>query len=126
MPQEDPRPAVWVGHVTIGATDVAASTDYWSKLGMRVIVSRDEFAVLELRGGTHLVVTPAEKPIEPGTPAPFDVMVDDIEAARKGYAELGFEPSELSPGRIHTSFTMTDPSGYRVLVNSSHVGDLPV
>ena len=81
---------------------------------------------LELRGGSHLGVTPAEKPIEPGTPAPFDVMVDDIEAARKAYAELGFEPSELSPGRIHTSFTMTDPSGYRVLVNSSHVGDLPV
>lgn len=126
MAKTDERPAVWVGHVMIGATDVRKSTDYWTRLGMRAIVSRDEFAVLELRGGTHLVVQPAEQPIEAGTPAPFDVMVDDIQAARKRYAELGFEPSELTEGRIHSSFTMTDPSGYRVLVNSSHVGDKPV
>ncbi len=126
MAETDERPDVWVGHVLIGATDVKKSADYWTKLGMRVIVSRDQFAVLELRGGTHLIVQPAGQPIEPDTPAPFDVMVDDIQAARKRYAELGFEPSELTEGTIHSSFTMTDPSGYRVLVNSSHVGDLPV
>ena len=49
MAETDERPDVWVGHVLIGATDVKKSTDYWTKLGMRVIVSRDQFAVLERR-----------------------------------------------------------------------------
>ena len=53
-------------------------------------------------------------------------MVDDVVATRKEWAEKGLEPSKLAEGRIHTSFTLVDPTGYRVTVNSSHVGDLPV
>ena len=122
----DERPALWVGHVSLPVRDVKESTDYWVNLGMRHIAGGDRFSVLELRGGTHLVLAASEEPIEPGTPCPFDVMVDDIEAARKGYAEAGLAPSEMTVGRIHSSFTVSDPSGYAVTVNSSHVGDRPV
>ncbi len=123
---EDPRPPVWVGHVVLGVADLEKSKKYWTRLGLRFIASGEGFAVLELRGGTHLVLLPAETPVASGTPAPFDLMVDDLEATRERWAGLGLAPSAIERGRIHASFRVRDPSGYDVTVNSSHVGDRPV
>ena len=119
-------PPVWVGHVILGATDVARSSDYFVKLGMRHIVSGDGFAVLELRGGTHLVLTALEESPPDGSQASFDIMVDDVDAAWKRYHELGFEPSQIEDGNIHRSFKLRDPSGHQLTVNSSHVSEFPV
>ena len=128
MPErfENERPPLWVGHLMLHVNDVDVSCEYWSALGMRFIASGDGFAVLELRGGTHLVLLPAESPVEPGTPVPFDVMVDDIDAAHADYAARGLAPSPLREGRIHRSFRLTDPSGYELTVNSTHASDLPL
>lgn len=125
-PRPDERPAVWVGHVVLKARDLARATDYWEKVGMRLLVSGREVSVLELRGGTHLVLLPSDEPLAEGAPAPFDVMVEDLDAAWKRYGELDFAPSEIERGKIHDSFTMRDPTGYLVTVNSSHVSDKPV
>jgi catechol 2,3-dioxygenase-like lactoylglutathione lyase family enzyme len=125
-PYANERPPLWVGHVMLAARNVPEARAYWQALGMRFIAEGDGFAVLELRGGTHLVIVPAEAPIEPGTPAPFDVMVDDIDSARADYARRGLDPSPMKEGRIHRSFTLRDPSGYLVTVNSSHASDRPV
>ena len=124
--KEDPRPSVWVGHVVLATTDVAKGNDYWVAVGMRPIASGDGFAVLELRGGTHLVLVASDADVSEGTPCPFDVMVEDVDAAHARYEKLGFTPSETSRGEIHDSFTIVDPSGYVVTVNSSHVSDQPV
>jgi hypothetical protein len=53
-------------------------------------------------------------------------MVEDVDAAWKDYAELGFEPSEIEDGEIHRSFKLVDPSGYSFTVNSTHVSEFPV
>ena len=119
-------PPVWVGHVILGATDITRSNEYFVKLGMREIVSGDGFAVLELRGGTHLVLTPLEESLPAGSQASFDIMVEDVDAAWERYQELGFEPSEIEDGTIHRSFKLRDPSGYAITVNSSHVSEFPV
>ena len=99
-------------------SDVARSADFWASLGMREVERNPHVAVLELRGGTHLVLVP-------GTPdtgdAPFDLMVDDLDATHTAWSELGVDVSEISRGRIHNAFTATDPDGYVVTVNSSHV-----
>ncbi|HJY82602.1 MAG TPA: VOC family protein, partial [Candidatus Binatia bacterium] len=79
-------------------------------------------AVLELRGGTHLVLQPTQEPSGGGTKAPFDLMVDDIVVARQQYAELGLEPSVLESGVVHRSFTLPGPDGYVITVTSSHTG----
>ena len=123
---KDPRPEVWVGHVVLPTPDVMRANEYWTAVGMRAITDGDGFAVLELRGGTHLVLVGSDAPIAAGSPCPFDLMVEDIDAAHARYADLGFEPSEMKRGEIHDSFTLVDPSGYLVTVNSSHVSDLPV
>jgi len=120
------RPPVWIGHVVLGATDVARSNDYFVKLGMRPIASGEGFSVLELRGGTHLVLTQLDAAPAPGSAASFDIMVEDVDAAWREYRELGFDPSEISDGTIHRSFTLRDPSGFALTVNSSHVSEHPV
>jgi hypothetical protein len=118
----DQRPLVAVGHVRLPATDVAAAERWLISVGLRPIFADDSLAVLELRGGTHVVVRKAEQRPTTGSAAPFDLMVDDIEAARRDYAAKGLGPSDISRGRIHDSFHLIGPDGYDFTVNSSHAG----
>ena len=118
----DQRPPVAVGHVRLNVVDVGAAARWLETVGLRPIVTRDELAVLELRGGTHVVVRHAEQPPGPGSGAPFDLMVDDIDAARRDYAAKGLGPSEISKGQIHDSFHVPGPDGYDFTITSSHAG----
>ena len=77
----DQRPPVAVGHVRLNCSDVGAAARWLETVGLRPIVTRDELAVLELRGGTHVVVRLADEARAPGTAAPFDLMVDDVDGS---------------------------------------------
>jgi hypothetical protein len=118
----DQRPPVAVGHVRLPATDVSAAEQWLVSVGLRPVFVEDNLAVLELRGGTHVVVRKAEQPPTAGSAAPFDLMVDDIEAARRDYAAKGLGPSDISRGRIHDSFHLAGPDGYDFTITSSHAG----
>ncbi|HUK60317.1 MAG TPA: VOC family protein [Stellaceae bacterium] len=122
----DQRPPVAIGHVFLRASDVAAATEWLTTAGLRRIAGGKSFAVLELRGGTHLVVTKAARPPKKGTEAPFDLMVDDVDAARRAYAKHGFKPTRIKRGTIHDRFTVAGPDGYRFEIVSSHAGKRPV
>ena len=122
----DERPPVAIGHVSLLVSDVRTSTKYFLKLGLRSIHEAEKFTVLELRGGTHLILSTAEEKITPGAKAPFDLMVDDVEFARKKYDDLGMAPSAIKNGKIHSGFTIVDPSGYEITITSSHAGDRAV
>jgi len=114
----DERPSVWVGHVVLSVSDIGRSVQWWTGIGMREIERNEHVAVLELRGGTHLVLVPG--PPNTGD-APFDLMVDDLDATHDAWADLGVDVGDIERGRIHNVFTATDPDGYVVTVNSSHV-----
>ena len=122
----DQRPPVAVGHVRLPVGDVGAAARWLESVGLRPIVTRAELAVLELRGGTHVVVRQAEPPPPPGATAPFDLMVDDIDAAHRAYAAKGLSPSEIRRGRIHDSFDLPGPGGWTFTVNSSHASGKPI
>ena len=122
----DQRPPVAVGHVRLGVSDVGAAARWLERVGLRPIVTMDELAVLELRGGTHVVVRKNEGTPVSGAAAPFDLMVDDIDAMHRGCAEKGLSPSAIRRGQIHDSFTLPGPDGWAFTVNSSHAGDRPV
>lgn len=124
MVEADPRPPVWVGHIQLTTDRLPESHAFMLKLGMRPIAQGDGYAVLELRAGTHLVLL-ARDGIEPG-PAPFDLMVEDLDATHRRLSEQGLSPSEISDGRIHRSFSVRDPSGHVVTFNDSHASDQPV
>jgi hypothetical protein len=122
----DQRPPVAIGHVRLNVSDVGAAARWLETVGLRPIVTMDGLAVLELRGGTHVVVRNAEPPPAPRTGAPFDLMVDDIEAAHRDYAAKGLSPSEIRRGRIHDSFEVAGPSGWTFTINSSHASGKPI
>ena len=114
------RPPVAIGHVSLRVTDIPQATQYFVTLGLRLIHQAQTIAVLELRGGTHLVLRPSAKPIAPGAKAPFDLMVDDLSGARREYGAAGLKPSEIETGMVHRWFTLVGPDGYELTVTSSH------
>lgn len=124
MKSENKRPPVWVGHVALHTDRVAESNQFMQLIGMRLIADGDEFAVLEMRGGTHLVLTSdADSTLVKGS---FDLMVEDLDATHAKFIELGLEPGEIERGQIHDCFGLREPGGTLITFNSSHVGDLPV
>ena len=123
---KDERPPVAVGHVSLNVTDLARATTYFKAVGMRSVHEGDPITVLELRGGTHLILRAGAEPVANGAKAPFDLMVDDIDRTRDAYAAKGLAPSETKRGTIHDWFTITDPDGYEFTVTSSHASGLPV
>lgn len=120
--KQDRRPPVAVGHVFFATTDVAAAARWFETVGLRAIAGDEDFAVLELRGGTHLVVTRAGRRPRRGAEAPFDLMVDDVDAVRRKFAAEGLKPSRIRRGTIHDEFNLAGPDGYKVTVLSSHAG----
>jgi hypothetical protein len=120
------RPPVWVGHMYLAVKDVPSAAQWLETVGLRRIVVRDEAAVLEMRGGTHVVVRPGATP---GGSAPFDLMVDDLDAAHREYAQKGLSPSPIRQRQWrydHDSFELPGPEGWVFTVYNSHVGDRPV
>lgn len=122
----DGRPLVWVGHAILEVPDVEKSYDWFQRLGMRPLSQPgDHVGILELRGGTHLVLTPGGGRVA-ATPAPFDLMVEDLDAAHATFAEEGLDPSRINEDGFHRSFTLIAPSGHEVTINSNHVSGAPV
>jgi hypothetical protein len=89
-------------------------------MGLRAVTTRENFAVLELRGGTHLVLRRTDDAIAPGSVAPIDLMVDDLDATRDACAGRGLAPGEITEGSVHRSFHVAGPDGYSVKITSSH------
>jgi hypothetical protein len=125
-PATDGRPPVAIGHIEYRVADVAQSAAFLRALGIRPIYRDRKFGVMELRGGTHVILTTTKEPIEKKTPAPFDLIVDDVDAFRAACRKQGLKPSRMTRGSIHDSFDLVDPNGYVFTILSSHVGDSPV
>ena len=122
MDESRGRPQVAIGHMWLKVSDISRAAQYFVSLGLRPIHQGQGIAVLELRGGTHLVLRPSDESIPAGTKAPFDLMVDDIVATREQYERLGLRPSPLEGGSIHRSFSLNGPDHYIITVTSSHTG----
>ena len=121
---EDERPAFAIGHMRLAVQDVPSAYGFFVRHGMRGILERDKFAILELRGGTHLIINETETSIPDGERAPFDLMVDDIDEAHRRFVEDGIEATAIERGNIHDSFSVKGPSGYSIPINSSHVAGI--
>jgi catechol 2,3-dioxygenase-like lactoylglutathione lyase family enzyme len=120
----DARPEIAIGHVRLSVSNVAETTDFFVKLGIRTLVEREDFAVLELRGGTHLVLRPWET--AESSPVDFDIMVDDIDAAYGQLQGYGMVVSDISRRRIHDNLEGQTPDRRALTINSSHAGDRAV
>src|SRR5262245_13978221 len=93
------RPPVWTGHVVAYAPDPIATAAFYEAIGMRRVAVLPDFAVMELRGGTHLVVR--RDPDHVGAPLEWDLMVEDVAATRAAWSAAGLEVTEIVAGSIH-------------------------
>ena len=111
---------MWVGHLVLPTTNLNAAWAFWTAIGMRPIEHNEDVAILELRGGTHLILTHQDASAQ-GEGIPFDLMVDDIEATYMQWDDCGLGPSPIQQGRNHQFFLVRDPDGRELRVHSSHV-----
>lgn len=113
--QIDTRPRFGIGHMSITASNVGALSTFYTSIGMRQVVEMDRFAILELRGGTHLIVQPGK----PGG-ATLDLIVDDIDETREVMTAAGAKTGDITRGNPHDRFVAIDPEGNTLVVNSNH------
>lgn len=118
---DDKRPDVWIGHISMKTQTLDSSEAFMKEIGLRSIFRGDTVAVLELRGGTHIVLA-EDKSSEPVSVG-FDFMVVDLDATHAQYKARGYAVSDIEKGSIHNSFVLTEPGGNLIKVNSTHVPD---
>lgn len=119
MESSEERPPVWTGHVVAYAHDPERTAAFYEEIGMRPVAAFPDFAVLELRGGTHLVVRRAEDHV--GSPLEWDLMVEDLAATHAAWEAAGHEVGAIERGPIHETFVVHDPAGNSITVFSTHV-----
>jgi catechol 2,3-dioxygenase-like lactoylglutathione lyase family enzyme len=116
------RPAVAIGHVVLRVSDISRSAEFYRELGLRSIVERKELAILELRGGTHLLLFKARGKPRRGAIRSFDFMVDSAEKLHQDLSARGVPTSGVREDRLsgHSMFELTDPDGHVLTVLSDH------
>lgn len=126
MDTHDSRPSLGIAHVVMETDRMAESAEFFRKLGMRPVFLGLEVSVLELRGGTHLILQ--RRDTVRGGAASFDLMVDDLRDAHRRFTALGLAPSaiEARPAIDHELFTIREPAGHAITVFSNHVSGKPV
>lgn len=120
LSEQDLRPPVWVGHVILETDRLVETAQFMRKIGLRPIVQRPEVAVLELRGGTHLVLV-AKSQVIPAE-ASFDLMVEDLKATHQRFTAQGLAPTPIETvSDNHERFLVREPAGNIISFFSSHV-----
>ena len=111
---------MWTGHVLLQSGDPMTAARFYEQIGMRPVEVGEHFAVLEMRGGTHLGIRYDPDEIVPG-PVGWDLMVEDIDATRAQWQGDGIPVTVIVEGPPHRSFEVTDPDGHVLVVRDSHV-----
>jgi catechol 2,3-dioxygenase-like lactoylglutathione lyase family enzyme len=113
--EAEDRPRFAIGHVTLTAADVRALTDFYVDIGMRPVMTTDRMAIIELLGGTHIVISNGESGGQQ-----LDLIVDDIDETHGVLAAVGGNPSGIRQGSPHSTFTARDPEGNQLAIHSDH------
>lgn len=113
---DDPRPRFSICHVQLTASDPGLLGDFYESIGMRPVAKMKKMSILELRGGTHLVIFTGD----PGA-TKLDLMVDDLDDIHALLEQMDAQPGPIIPGSPHNTFSVNDPEGNALLIESSHV-----
>jgi catechol 2,3-dioxygenase-like lactoylglutathione lyase family enzyme len=141
----DSLPAAALGHFVMKVRDLPASYQFYADLGLRQMGIFPDVAIIELRGGTHILLFPetVEAPI-PLTASRLgqragvfnehlDLLINGktrgaLEAYRERLLKTGIAAGVIAqePFFGHDYFELTDPDGHGITVYTTHAGDLPV
>jgi catechol 2,3-dioxygenase-like lactoylglutathione lyase family enzyme len=133
-------PPLAVGHLSLTVADLEASYRFYSDLGLRSFGKGDDMAILELRGGTHLLLFQRGGPVGQDE-GPFagvgtsniDLMLgsrsrDELQALHGHLVERGHAPEPIPDRQFfgHHLFRAKDPDGNAVTISTSHASDQPI
>lgn len=116
------EPTIGVGHLSLRVTDVARSAEFYLALGMRETHPRSQgMAILELRGGAHLLLFRARRRPK-ARPLPVDLMVSDVDDVQRRLKARGVVVGPMMTDRFspHRSFSCEDPDGHVLTITSEH------
>ena len=132
-------PAAALGHFVMKVNDISISYQFYTKLGLRPFGIFPDLAIIELRGGTHILLFNKndELPFSLSSShlgqrgASFserlDLMIDsqsrsDLELYRTTLIEKGLLVDEIAQDQFfgHDYFQLADPDGNGITVYTSH------
>lgn len=138
-------PAAALGHFIMKVDDIDRSYEFYAKLGLRPFGKFPELAIIELRGGTHILLfgknDEPEVPLSPSNLGQrgalsnegLDLIIagkskSDLERYRTTLVENGLSVDPIAQDKFfgHHYFQLADPDGNGITVYTSHSGDLPV
>lgn len=142
---KDILPAAALGHFVMKVQNVEASYDFYTGLGLRAFGTFPGMAIVEMRGGTHLLLFQKDDDQagslqnshngqRPGfSSEKIDLMIAgrtkaDLERYRIGLIDKGYSPTAIADGQLygHHFFSMQDPDGNGISFYTNHSGDEPV
>lgn len=138
-------PAAAIGHFILKVENIETSYAFYTKLGLRPYGIFPDLAIIELRGGTHILIFSKhdELPFKLdashlGQRGAFfnerlDLMIDgkskdDLDQYRTSLVEQGLTAGPLAQDQLfgHDYFQLVDPDGNGITLYTSHTGNLPV
>jgi catechol 2,3-dioxygenase-like lactoylglutathione lyase family enzyme len=138
-------PAAAFGHFVMKVNDIDISYQFYTKLGLRPVGIFPDVAVIELRGGTHILLFNKNDELpfplsssHLGQRGDFsnerlDLMIDgksrsELELYRTNLVENGLSADAIAQDQFfgHNYFQLADPDGNGITVYTSHTGELPV
>jgi catechol 2,3-dioxygenase-like lactoylglutathione lyase family enzyme len=141
----DSLPAAALGHFVMKVANLGASYQFYADLGLRQIGMFPDVAIIELRGGTHILLFPENDEAtftltssRLGQRGAFfneelDLLINgktrgELEAHRAMLLKNGIAAGGIAQEKFfgHDYFQLTDPDGHGITVYTTHAGEAPV
>jgi catechol 2,3-dioxygenase-like lactoylglutathione lyase family enzyme len=135
----DNFPAAAFGHFVMKVSDVDVSYQFYTKLGLRPFGIYPDLAIIELRGGTHILLFSKNDESTSSLSSShlgqrgasfnerLDFMIDgksrsELELYRTTLMENGLSVDEIAQDQFfgHDYFQLADPDGNGITVYTSH------
>jgi catechol-2,3-dioxygenase len=128
-----------VAHLVLKVADLKSSCQFYSKLGLPPFATDDKVAIIELRGGTHLLLLSVDEPageeiaesltgqFHKRFSEQFDLMIegkglDELKKYRLELLSRGLAAEEIPDETFfgHHLFCIKDPDGNGITIYTSH------
>jgi catechol 2,3-dioxygenase-like lactoylglutathione lyase family enzyme len=136
-------PAAAFGHFIMKVNDIGISYQFYTKLGLRPFGIFPDLAIIELRGGTHLLLFSKSDELSSSLTSShlgqrgasfnerLDLMIDcryrsGLEVYRTTLVERGLSVDAIAQDQFfgHDYFQLADPDGNGITVYTSHTEEL--
>ena len=128
-----------VAHLVFKVADLKSSCEFYSNLGLPPFATDDKVAIIELRGGTHLLLLSVDEPageeiaesltgqFHKRFSEQFDLMIegkglDELKKYRSELISQGIAAGEIPDETFfgHYLFCIKDPDGNGITIYTSH------